>query len=382
MIPREKVLVVDDDPNLLSALKRQFRKQLNLTTAQSGGDGLSALNFDGPFAVVVSDMKMPNMDGVEFLSRVHQQSPDTVRIMLTGNADLQTAVEAVNKGAIFRFLTKPCNTDLLYQTIAAGIDQYRLYNAEKELLGKTLKGAVNLLTDVLGLVSPKVFSRCSRIRRYMHGMVETLNLRDAWSFELAAMFSMLGTITLPGELVEKAISGAPLSDAEQKSFDAHPEIAARLVQRVPRLETVANMVQLQQANKDLPSLGEKLINADKAILGGHMLKVIMAYDVLTIRGESHDAVIAMLRGEHESYDPGIVEALDSSIRGQRSVQIVTLPLADVKPGMIIDQDLHTPQGGLLVAKGQEVSESLYYRLQNLESNKLLAEDSLRVVKRV
>ncbi|MBU0961171.1 MAG: response regulator, partial [Proteobacteria bacterium] len=138
----DKILLVDDEPNVLQSMQRQLRKRFNITTAESGNDALAKLKEQGPFAVIISDMRMPGMDGVQLLSRVKSTFPDTVRIMLTGNADQETATEAVNVGQIFRFLNKPCSTAVLATSIALAVRQYNLITAEKELLNKTLKGSI------------------------------------------------------------------------------------------------------------------------------------------------------------------------------------------------------------------------------------------------
>src|ERR1043166_4052564 len=104
----DRILCVDDDPNILEGYKRQLRKEFELVTAVGPEQGLQMGIQQGPFAVVVSDLQMPGMNGVEFLAQVRTQEPDTVRMLLTGNAELQSAIEAINQGQIFRFLTKPC----------------------------------------------------------------------------------------------------------------------------------------------------------------------------------------------------------------------------------------------------------------------------------
>ena len=136
-----------------------------IDTATSGSDALARLSEGGPYAVVISDMRMPGMDGAQLLSRVHKISPNTVHVMLTGNADLDTAIVAVNDGAIFRFLTKPCEVDLLKRAITTYLVQYRLIVAEKELLENTLMGSIKMLTDILCIANPPAFSRALRIRR-------------------------------------------------------------------------------------------------------------------------------------------------------------------------------------------------------------------------
>ena len=154
-----KILCVDDELNVLEALSRSLRKDFRISIAQSGELGISMIENEGPFAVVVSDMRMPEMDGIEFLGRVQSMSPETVRIMLTGNADQQTAIRAVNDGNIFRFLNKPCPSDVLTSALTAGLEQYRLVNAEKNLLEQTLNKSVEVLVDILAIVNPTAFGR-------------------------------------------------------------------------------------------------------------------------------------------------------------------------------------------------------------------------------
>jgi len=135
----EKVLIVDDEVNILSAASRKLRGEYVLRTALGGREALHALEGDGPFAVIVSDMRMPGMDGVQLLNEFSRLAPDTVRIMLTGCTDRQTAIDAVNKGNIFRFLTKPCADDALKKAIDEGLEQYRMIIREKRLYDKSLE---------------------------------------------------------------------------------------------------------------------------------------------------------------------------------------------------------------------------------------------------
>ena len=128
---KHKVLFVDDDIHVLHAFKRQLRKQFRIDTAQSPAEGLSFVEKNGPYAVVVSDLRMPGMGGDQFLTHIEKIAPDTVRIMLTGHADLNVAMGAINDGNIFRLLTKPCPSDVIAESIKSGIEQY-LENTIKE----------------------------------------------------------------------------------------------------------------------------------------------------------------------------------------------------------------------------------------------------------
>jgi serine phosphatase RsbU (regulator of sigma subunit) len=128
---------VDDDTHLLAALRRQLRRKVDLQTAESGPDGLAAITREGPFSVIVTDYRMPGMDGIEFLSRARKLAPDTVRMLLTGSADLHAAIQAVNQGNIFRFLTKPCSPEDLLEALQSGVRQYRRSREEQQYNQRT-----------------------------------------------------------------------------------------------------------------------------------------------------------------------------------------------------------------------------------------------------
>ena len=368
--PPEKILMVDDDRNLLDSFRRQFRKSLHLETATSGADGVQAVRDGGPFAVVISDMMMPNMNGVEFLSQVSKISPNSVRIMLTGNADQDTAVNAVNDGHIFRFLNKPVESDQLQRVILDAIQQYRLINSEKILLNKTLKGAVNLLSDILGLLNPDSFSQSTRVKHHVDTMVKSLSLTDSWHYDLAAMLSQIGLVALPPDLVKKNAGGEALSQAEKQLFASHPGIGARLLKHIPRLELVADMVAKQQDSVPRLDFEGTLDNKQKGVLGGQILKVAIAFDQLLNQGKEEPEALAILKENPEAYDPLLVETLTAGIQRQK-LEVMTLPISQLEPGLIIDQPIKTDAGLLLVAKGQVLSQAMLMRLLAAEESEII-----------
>lgn len=129
----DQILFVDDDAFALDSYLRLLQRQFRIATARGGEDGLSAIEKSGPFAVVISDMRMPGMNGADFLGHVRLRAPDTIRMLLTGYADVNAAIEAVNKGNIFRYLTKPCAKGSLVEAIQLGLAHYHSTIAGRNL---------------------------------------------------------------------------------------------------------------------------------------------------------------------------------------------------------------------------------------------------------
>ena len=205
-----KVLFVDDEPRILQAYQRGLRRHFEVITAENGDQALKLLETHGPFPVVVSDMRMPGMSGIELLVRIRERSPDTVRVMLTGNSDQRTAIDAVNEGDVFRFLNKPCTVETLARTLAEAFKHYRLLTAERDLLEQTVRGAAGALSEVLSMVNPEAFGRTTRVRRLLSDLAVATGVGESWEFATAAMLSQNGCVVLPEELLRKVSRGATL----------------------------------------------------------------------------------------------------------------------------------------------------------------------------
>ena len=368
----EKILLVDDESAVLQGYQRLLRAEFQLATAVGGKAALLLMKSQGPFAVVVSDMRMPEMDGIEFLRRAMITAPDTVRIMLTGNSDQQTAAAAVNEGSIFRFLTKPCNKETLSKTFTDGLAQYRVVCAEKELLEKTLRGTVYVLTEVLSVVSPAAFSRAARVRRYVQHVAKTLSLPGAWKYEVAAMLSQLGCITLEPEIIEAMYSGTELSTEEQAQFLNHPLVAQELLKNIPRMESIAWMIAYQ--NQPLPA--EWNVN-DREMremrLGAQLIRAALAFDLQLRKGGSRLDAAHFLTRRFADLDMKIVEAmieLEPEAAGQNTR---ALPITELTVGMILEQEVRTRTGVLVAAKGQELTAPLLIKLKSFSNKKSIDE---------
>jgi len=362
---KDRVLFVDDEPNVLDGIRRQLRNRVELETATSGSAGLEIIKAQGPFAVVVSDMRMPEMDGARFLAKVNEIAPHTVRMVLSGQADLESTIAAVNEGRVFRFLLKPCNSETLFGVIKNGIDQYRLMNAEKHLLENTLNATVKVLFNVLGLINPVTQRRAAQIQRYAESAAAGLNLEpNMWQYHLAAMISQLGCITLPQETLTRAFSGQPLSAEEKRLYESHPEIAGKLIGTIPRLEAVAAMVagQMQVPSRDLANGNPSTWEPEK--IGAAILWAAVTFDRHISLGRIPAQAAQLIHQVAPGLPPAITAAMvqtlsdDSGLVMTRSVM-----LRELESGMVIDADVMSMRGTRLVPRGTEVSSAVIERLR-------------------
>jgi response regulator RpfG family c-di-GMP phosphodiesterase len=369
----ERVLFVDDEPQVLEGIQRSLRKNLDLQTAPSGAEGLRVITEKGPFALVVSDMRMPLMNGAQFLAKVHEQSPDTVRMILSGQADLQATIAAINEGHIYRFLSKPCAADQLLQAIEDGLKQHRLITAEKVLLEQTLSGCVTMLVEILGIVSPAAWSRASRLQRYTVGLAKALALPDRWEWGLAALVSQIGCVMLPKEILSKVEAGQTLTDEERRLHESHPEVAGKLLAAIPRLEDVAEIVTAQFGSMSFAEKPEDLRQWDVRSIGRLLLRTAIEFDRLLARGIAGGVAADTLRASKLGFPKSILEALRCVAPTSQQRVIRQIRLKELSPGMILDEDLASPKGIRLVPAGHEVTRSLILRLDSIAAGVGVAE---------
>ena len=364
----EKVLCVDDDPNVLQAYQRALRKRVEIDVALGGEEALAAIAQRGPYAVVVADMRMPGMNGVELLARIKEIAPLSVRMMLTGNADQQTAIQAVNEGRIFRFLNKPCAPDEFAKVLEAGIAQYRLQTAERDLLANTLGGALRVLADVLALLKPQAFGRASEVRRLVRDLCRELKAEQGWAIEIAATLSQIGCITVPEKLLAKVYRGEPLSPAEAEVYQKHPKVGHDLVRQIPRLEEVAEIIGYQEKRYDGQGFPEDYRAGDDIPLGARVLKLALDWTALTSAGLSPEMALAHVLDRRGWYDPKVVAALKRvlALSGVQTVKEVRV--VDLADGTVLAEDVRSINGTLLCAKGHEVNAAVRLRLRNYMVN--------------
>jgi response regulator RpfG family c-di-GMP phosphodiesterase len=358
------ILFVDDDANALAGFQRSLHTQFTIDVAQGAPRGLQTLTTRGPFSVVISDMRMPMMNGIQFLQRAREIAPDTVRVMLTGNADLPTAIDAVNEGSIFQFLCKPIPPVQLAKAITAAAEHHALICSERDLREKTLRGSVKVLTEVLSLVNPPAFGRAMRMADIVRTLAAVVAPRDAWQFELAALLSQLGCVTLPPALLEAVGSAVPLGIDDRRRYEAHPGVARDLIVNIPRLGDVAEMIARQHESHGagVPETPP----ADTVTLGARLLRIAFDLDALVSTGLTEDDAVSRLEAKQDEYDPRLLLVLSRKQEPppDLSRQPVRIPLADVQVGMEVLEDIRTGTGLLLINRGTTVTPALRHRLGN------------------
>ena len=364
MTARPRVLCLDDEAYVLDGLKRSLRVQYDVVTTTEPEEALAMLadQGTGPIAVMVSDMRMPQMSGIEVLERATAVAPDTTRVLLTGDADLHGAVAAINQGSVFRFLLKPCPPEDLKATVGAAAEQHRLVRSERELLEATLRGSVEALMDTLGMAQPALFSRAGRLRRLVESLSAVLAVPDAWQIEVAAQMGEIGAITLPPSVIPVLEGGTPGTEAEAQMIARLPGLADSLLARIPRLEAVREIVRHQLPTDRSPVTPL----ATDAPEGARLLQAVREYDALVWRGMPADLAIAALSAR-KIHAREVLLAL-AEVGGMRlpNEAVREIDVDELAIGHELADDLHSAKGLLLVGRGQVITERLLIRVHNYE----------------
>lgn len=367
MMSQRHILCVDDEPLVLEGLERTLRQSFEVMTETKPLAALALLEKrEHDFVAVISDMRMPLMDGAKFLSCAAEIAPNSTRVLLTGHAELNAAIAAVNTGRIFRFLCKPCAPNDLLSAVEAAAEQHQLRTLEKQLLEQTLTGSVRLLTEVLTLVAPKIFTRSQLLQAYMLHLAGALGRSDAWRFELAACLSMIGCVGLPDDTLNRALAGRPLDEQEARSFAEHPLSTHRLLKKIPHVEDVAEMIRLQVDGASTEDL-----SAD-VLLGANMLRVARDVEALVAAGATEaEAVKKLLPG----YPAARLELLKllGDFSSAAPGDVKELSIAQLTANMSLEDDVKTKSGAVLIPANKQLTLLLLERLLRFSRAGLLVE---------
>ncbi|OGP14014.1 MAG: hypothetical protein A2052_06235 [Deltaproteobacteria bacterium GWA2_54_12] len=403
------ILFVDDEKNILGSLSRVFRKEgYGILLAESGECGLDLLRHNS-VAVVVSDQRMPGMGGVEFLKKVREASPDTVRMMLTGQADSSEIAGAINEGGAYRYITKPWDDEELKQIIKAAVERYNLLaenrrlqeatmkqNAELFELNQTLEARVEektrkirdnffsfvgLCGDMIELHDQLSGGHCKRVAVLSRGLGQRLGLKgfELESLWAAALLHEIGLIGVPREVLEKP--EGDLLDSERALIMNNPALSQEIISRIDILRQSGLVVKSHMECFDGSGYPDRL-KAGEINYGSRILSVCREYDRLRHARRPYSKVEALAvieRGRGRKFDPDITEAFlkfaseikdgyeDQMIGHARNAMLpvnMKIEVQDIAPGMVLAKPLASGRGRLLVGQGTILTGALIEKVLN------------------
>lgn len=411
-----RVLFVDDEQPILNSLKRLTRKQsFQCLFASSGAEALEIMKRE-TVDLVVSDMRMPEMSGHEFLAQVKQQYPDTVRYLLTGQSDLESTVSALNDGGISRFIHKPWDDEKFIDALKDGLRVVRLERDNQRLMITTREQAESL-KRLNAELEDRVLARTKMLRRAMRQLetsydafvktfsyfisqrehlikgqsqlVADLCARVCEQLQLdnserkhvfyAALLHELGKLTLPDDVLGR--SEIRLTGRDLEEYRQYPVIGELSLTSIKALEKAAQLIRHQNEHFDGSGYPDRLM-AQKIPLGSRILfacKEFIGIQTEYMRAtplSSEDALNHLRKNAGSRYDPAVVEAIAQT---QYTLDVSSLaPMErivsyrDLAPGMVLNRDLVTDRGILLISRGGVLTRTMVERLRRLG-----AEDNLR-----
>lgn len=411
------ILCVDDEPQILSSLKRFFRRaRYNVLTANSGAEALQVLEKE-KVDLVISDMRMPEMTGAELLAESAKRWPDTFRILLTGYADLESSVAAINEGKIYRYLSKPWDEEALSFAVESALEQKMLKdekirlealtkqqneklkdlnnNLEEKVKARTAdlqKAAVMLKKSIAQLKasykdSMLVFNNLIDIRTNISSannhevagfctkMAEEMNLDENLKDDiyLAALLSNIGKIGLSDELLN--VSYPELSDEQKIIYNEYPQIGQAILLAIPRLYSVGSIICSHKERHDGKGFPYGL-KGDDIPIGAKILAVVYDFYAtqsgeLTGKMSSRDEALSFILVNSDThYDPEIVKVFRTVLKHHHgSVQMAKelgLLIEDLHPDMVLTRNVTFRGGMLLLKNGQKLTTELISKINNIQ----------------
>ena len=388
MIAEEPVLLVDDEENLLSGLRRQLRGKFEVFTAEGGDQALEMLENQSEIGVIVADMHMPGMTGLELLEAFSNKSPTTTRIMLTGNADQDCAVEAINKSHVFGFLNKPCSTDNLIEGIEGGLAYHRLLVRERKMMEMTLAGSIKLLSDVISLMDPAATAGSRKISKWGGVLSPHLSGVAAWELNFATMLAPLGRVSVPLDILLRHSKGE-IQSAEERSILANaPGVGSRLLNNIPRMVTVSKAILYQDKNFDGSGFPDDNIRGADIPVIGRVLRILKELAQISGNSDLTDTNFDELLQQKKWFDPELVSlarqhliAPETATEESNAPETEKVRNALLREGHRLAEDLYNIEGALLLSKGTVLSLTQVEKIRTMVLLEKLHENTLVFVRR-
>ncbi len=357
---RGNIMAVDDNPANLKLLEGMLRQQGYQVRSFPRGRLALASAAENPPELILLDINMPEMTGYEVCERLkaNEKLSRIPVIFLSALGEAADKMKAFQSGGV-DYITKPFQFDEVQARVETHIKLQRAQQAEHDLLEKTLSGAVRALTELVHLTAPTLALRSEAIRSIVAHITQRMAIAESWQFELAATLSLIGCITLPDEIFEKAYGCQDLSEEEDRMFRAHPGNGAHLLSNIPRLEAVAEMIRGQQMSKGNGSA------RGAAELGARMLEIAVELDRRMFRGMPFIAALQQLSTMPDRFDRPMLEALGDYETPKVASEIEQAWVHELRVSMIMAEDVLTKDGKMtIVRKGATLTETLIERISN------------------
>jgi len=358
------IMIVDDHPANLKLLDDMLRQHgYEVRSFPRGRLALAAADQEPPDLILL-DINMPEMNGYELceLLKASARLADIPVIFLSALNAVEDKVKGFRSGGV-DYISKPFQFDEVHARVEIHLKLRRAQQAEHDLLERTLGGAVGTLWELVQLTSPLLALRSRAIRDIVLWITKRMRIADPWQYELAATLCLMGCLALPEEVFEKAYCGQDLSPDEDRMFRAHPESAARLLSKIPRLEVVAEIIRRQQRTDSDSSVLE--LSAQ----GGRVLQLALELDRRIYRGAAFKSALAELRLLRR-FDVRMLDALDGYVPTKGEFEERRLAIRDLCAGMVLEQDVWSTEGNLLILKqGTVLNETWIERLRNFTKSR-------------
>lgn len=369
------ILVVDDDPFICKLLARMLASlgYCQVTTHCTGLQALKWIDVRGNAPdLILTDINMPEMNGYQFCVQFKERevAHDIPVIFISTIDSTAEIVKAFECGGN-DYITKPFRIEEVKARVETQLKLRMMMLAERELLEKTLTGTVSMLVNLMNLSLPPGMNRVVKVTKIIAYMTGSLGITDTWQYEMAASLFQIGCITLPTVVLSKVAAGLHLSAAEEKLYQQHPAIGRRLLANIPRLEAVAEMIGRQRESANNVSA------RDPVQLGARLLHIAFDMANLIDSGMPVDKVIETLRSSPQVYDPGLLATLGQQV-STGSNGVMQVPLKRLRPGMVVDEDVYTLNGVLLISQGEQLTGVTIERLNNF-ARLYGVKDSVRVI---
>jgi DNA-binding response OmpR family regulator len=353
------IMIVDDNPANLKLLEDMLLQQGHGVSSFPLGRLALAAAMKNPPDLILLDINMPEMDGYQVCERLKSTSvlSEIPVIFLSALNETQDKVQAFRCGGV-DYISKPFQLEEVQARVQTHVKLRRAQQAERALLEKTLGGAIGTLWELVQLTSPVLALRSDSIRDIVLWIAKRIGIVERWQYELAATLCLLGCISLPDEVFEKAYCGQALSPDQDRMFRAHPESTARLLSKIPRLELVAEFIRGQQSPEAVPT------STEESKQGALILHLALELDRRIYRGDTPTSAIAELRRSSRFTGP-MLDALQNYSPARAEFELRRLPIGELRSGMILERDVLSSDSNLLIfKKGTPLTETWIERLVN------------------